>query len=223
MQAPRLHSISLPRETFPFSLHTSLTVSTTISIDLALNPLHCANLSSLDASRPATNPPTSALRIVHPALLSCITVYPSIPHSHVTVSDVLTAIHTVLSYPLHINDIPAHRRADVLSYHQSKPRGTADASLRVVDLLEGASMFCGLEMDVANSNRLLGVIDAMQSLTWILITGEPSRRKYAQHHLSTPFGQSMPLTPLSHGSPAYGVNLPQYLPQHPAVYFASGY
>lgn len=48
--------------------------------------------------------------------------------------------------------------------------------MRVADLLEGSTMFRGLEMNVAQSNRLLGVIDEMQALTWILVTSEPAQR-----------------------------------------------
>lgn len=180
MQAPRLYSIALPKETYPFSLHPALCLaSSTATLDFATSPLYLTNLSPLDVSRPATNPPTATLRIVHPALPTAIFVSSSVPSSYVTVSDVFTALHTVLSTPLRTTDVPAHRRADVLSYHQA--RGAAAAGpLRVVDLLEGASVFCGLEMDVARSNRMMGVIDAMQSLTWILVTEEPAASAFAQ-------------------------------------------
>ena len=213
MQAPKLQYISLPTETFPFRLHPALTQNSRVALDFGINPLHCTDLSSNDASQPATFPPTNILRIVHPALLSSITVSPSVPNGFITVSDVITALHTILSRPLRTSEIPAHRRADVLSYHQS----TRTKTLRVVDLLEGASAFSGLEMDVANSNRLLGVIDALQSLTWILVTTEP--RGVASLYA--------PLTPVSLG---YGSPQPVYIQQQhqqqqqpqlqqPAVYY----
>jgi hypothetical protein len=115
--------------------------------------------------------------------------------------------------------------------------------MRVADLLEGSTMFRGLEMNVAQSNRLLGVIDGMQALTWIFVTTELAQAaQYAQiagagvgvsayGHASAHATAYTPLTPVSlgHASPAAvytymplnygGSSIPQ--PQ-PAVYLAAG-
>jgi hypothetical protein len=110
--------------------------------------------------------------------------------------------------------------------------------MRVVDLLEGTTMFRGLEMNVAQSNRLLGVIDEMQALTWILVTSEPGAGPVYSHsspHITaynTQYAAAYtPLTPVSlpHASPAAVYS---YMPsnysshgssqQQSAVYLASG-
>ena len=195
--APRLHPVSLPLETYPFTLRASLShCSTTLVISFANPTFTCPNLSPDEASRPATNPATSVLRIVHPAFTNmtgnqAILVQPASSYSNVvTVGDVLYALYAYLSQPITLNDVPFGSRADILSYAQSLSHPTA---LRRFHLLEGAHLFAGLLMDVAQSNRLLGSIDSLQALTWVLVTHEP--------------GTPLPAysAPQSSGSIVYGV------------------
>lgn len=171
--APLLRPISLPNETYPFNLHSTLALNTPLTIDFDSPTLSFPALSIGELSRPATYPPTSSLRIVHPALDGSIMVGASNLSTGVTVGDVLSAIHRTLSLPLNTASIPSIRRADVLSYYQAYLRyNVSNRTLRRIHLLEGSCFFGGLIMDVAESNRILGRIDDMQALTWIMVTTE---------------------------------------------------
>ncbi|CAG7853247.1 SubName: Full=Uncharacterized protein {ECO:0000313/EMBL:CCA75701.1} [Serendipita indica DSM 11827] len=203
--APRLHPVSLPLETYPFNLRASLShCSTTLVISFANSTFTCPNLSPDEASRPATHPPTNLIRIVHPSFTTstgaqAILVQPASSYNNVvTVGDVLYALHAYLSQPISLDDVPLGTRADVLSYAQSLS-GTSPLNqlgpLRRFHLLEGAHLYGGLLMDVAQSNRLLGSIDALQALTWILVTKEPG---------ASVLIPAMYVTPQSSASAAYG-------------------
>lgn len=166
---PRLPAIPLPQETYPFNLRATLAFSssTCISLDLASPHPYVQSLTADEASRPATSPPTPKIRVVHPSLDGAIEIYPSNPHSNVvTVHDLLRGLQTALFTPISFDRVPSMSKTDILSYLQSKNQQT----LRRIDLLEGATVFRGLMMDVAQSNRILGTIDQWQSVTWILNT-----------------------------------------------------
>ncbi|KAG8830808.1 hypothetical protein FRC17_004200 [Serendipita sp. 399] len=174
-RAPRRQSIPLPSETFPFALRASLAAETTfLSLCLSLPSIHCPNLTADEFSRPATNPSSNIMRVVHPCLSdSVIIVRPSAANSTtITVGDVLQAIHAHLAAPISPGNIPPNRRADVISYYQSQSPAHSPSSLKRVHLLEGATIFAGLFMDIGQSNRILGQIDELQSRTWILATRE---------------------------------------------------
>jgi hypothetical protein len=170
INAPILRPVPLPHETYPFNLHSMLAPGTLLMIDFDWPTLNTAGLNE-----PATHPPCRTLRIVHPSLDGSITVGASSIANAVTVGDVLSAIHHTLSLPLNTASIPSIRRADVISYYQNYLlHHPQNRTLRRVHLLEGATLFAGLVMHVAEGNRIVGGIDGMQSLTWILQTRENS-------------------------------------------------
>lgn len=191
LNAPLLRTISLPSETYPFSLHLMLSPKTPVifNLDSPVPPCSSVMTPDPDLDCPATHPATQRLRIVHPLLDAAIVVHPSSLQSpyYVSVRDVFAAIHRFLVTPLDTNSIPSIRRADILSYHRLYLRtGPPDTRLRKVHLLEGACEFGGLHMNVAESNKVLGTIDEMQALTWILLTREQTP-SYATPSYTVPY------------------------------------
>ncbi|CAG7849957.1 SubName: Full=Uncharacterized protein {ECO:0000313/EMBL:CCA67328.1} [Serendipita indica DSM 11827] len=162
-------------------------------------------LTADEASRPATSPATQYLRIVSPLLhpnLRPIYILPS-SHPHnggiVTVYDVLSSIHAYLHSPVESRDLakfPAAVRTEALLHAQERclVRGVSKDVVRVIDLLDGATVFGGLvqQEDVARRYVAPGErgIDGWQSVTWILNMVEGPRAAAASgaSHGQAPLG-----------------------------------
>ncbi|KAG8814050.1 hypothetical protein FRC18_002184 [Serendipita sp. 400] len=185
LRAPRLRTVPLPVVPPPFYIRACLAANNNPRalgvVDFAL-PLTqaLAALSADEASRPATSPPTNVLRIVHPLFpVTCfIQVTPS-SGNVVTVYDVLSTVHATFASP-----VPASALATLSTFNQQEAHLAAQererrgqATVRFVDLLDGATCFAGMNQDEAQARRYVapGVlgIDAHQAITWILNTVDP--------------------------------------------------
>ncbi|KAG8830807.1 hypothetical protein FRC17_004199 [Serendipita sp. 399] len=195
LRAPRLRTVPLPAAPPPFFIRACLAIANNdnnvahhhpranalgvVDFNLPLT-LALAALSADEASRPATSPPTSVLRIVHPLfpIASSFLVIPANGNT-VTVYDVLSTVHAILASP-----VPASALATLSTFNQQEAHlaaqereGRLHATVRFIDLLDGATRFAGLQQDEAQARRYVapGVlgIDAHQAITWILHTVDP--------------------------------------------------
>lgn len=177
----------LPMVNPPFYIRASLANPQAVAVvvvDFSVADVEHAlgTLTVDEASRPATSPASSVVRIVHNRLATPIYIHPRAGSNVVTVYDLLAGIHRVLWSDLNHHNLPlldALQLQEVLIAREERCRRTriANDAVRHIDMLDGATLFTGLVQDIARARLRVGTgfdgIDGYQSVTWILQTQEP--------------------------------------------------